>query len=159
MKLRVAHNSNNNINNEVEKMIDKVKRRKGAGDLELEERQVGASSGCGGRCRGFGAPFCVAKLAELGGDVPDGEAGMGIEDGINIPGLQGGNGDEGLVTSLPPGPHVLPPLLETSPQCIGCLLVKAMQCVAVDVVPHFRLVDVARPCLLRISKYLIRYLH
>lgn len=72
---------------------------------------------------GGGAAVGVAELAELGGDVPDGEAGMGIEDGVNVPALPGSNSNQGLVTRLPPRADVLPPLLETPAQRVRRLLV------------------------------------
>ncbi|EXC05169.1 Protein BONZAI 2 [Morus notabilis] len=87
-------------------------------------------SSCGGR--GDGVAFGVAELAELGGDVPNGEAGVGIEDGVDVPGgLAGGDGDEGVVAGLPPGPDILAALLVGPPQGVGALLVQAVQGVAI----------------------------
>lgn len=115
-------------------------------------------SSCGGR--GDGVAFGMAELAELGGDVPNGEAGVGIEDGVDVPGgLAGGDGDEGVVAGLPPGPDILAALLVGPPQRVGALLVQAVQGVAVHVVPHLGLVYVARPCLLCEPKHFVCHLH
>lgn len=120
----------------------------------------GASGGRSWQSRDSSIALGVAELAELGGDVPNREARMGVEDGIDVPGgLAGGNGDEGLVASLPPCSDVLSPLLVGPPQRIGTLLVQAMQRVAMHVMPHLRLVYVARPCLLRIPEHLVCHLH
>lgn len=106
------------------------------------------------------AALGVAELAEPGGDVPDGEPGVGAKYGVDVPqAVTGGNGHERPVASLPPGPDVLTSLLEGPPQGVGGLLVKAVKCIAVNVVPHLGLVDVARPRLLRIPENLIRHLH
>ncbi|GMN60466.1 hypothetical protein TIFTF001_029564 [Ficus carica] len=104
--------------------------------------------------RGGGVALGVAELAELGGDVPDGEAGVGVEDGVDVPGcLAGGDGDEGVVAGEAPRPNVLAALLVGPPQCVGALLVEAMEGVAVHIVTHLRLIYVARPCLLREPKH------
>lgn len=100
----------------------------------------------------------MAELAELGGDVPDGEAGVSVEDGVDVPTMPRRDGHQGLVTGLPPGSHVLAPLLKGSPQRVGRLLVEAVEGVAVHVVPHLWLVDVAGPDLLGISEYLVGHL-
>lgn len=106
------------------------------------------------------AALGMAELAEPGGDVPDGESGVGVEDGVDVPqAITGRNGHEWPVAGLPPGPDVLTSLLEGPPQGVGGLLVKAVKCITVNVVPHLGLVDVARPRLLCIPEHLIRHLH
>ena len=66
----------------------------------------------------------MAKLAQLGGDIPDGEARVGVEDGINVPPLEAAcYGHQWFVAGLPPCPHVLSPLLERPTQGVRCLLV------------------------------------
>lgn len=69
------------------------------------------------------AALGMAELAKLGGDVPDGEARVGVEDGVDVPTLPSGHGHQRLVASLPPRPDVLPPLLVRPPQCVGRILV------------------------------------
>lgn len=101
----------------------------------------------------------MAKLAKLGGDVPDGEAGVSVEDGIDVPSLPRSDGHQGLVARLPPCADVLPSLLEGASQCVRGLLIEAVEGVAVDVVPHLGLVDVVGSRLLREPEYLIRHLH
>lgn len=106
------------------------------------------------------AAFGMAELAELGGDVPYWEAGMCVEDGIDVPSLLPTcNGYQGLVACLSPCPNILSSLLESSSQCIGCLLVEAVQRVAVHIVSHFRLVNVAGTRLLCVPKYLVCHLY
>lgn len=113
-----------------------------------------------GRARGRGiVALSVTKPPELGGNIPNGEAGLRIEDGINFPALACCNGHKRLVTCLSPGPHIFASLLKNSPQCIGGLLVQAMQRIAMHVVSHLGLVDVACPCLFCKPKHLVCYLH
>lgn len=120
----------------------------------------GGGGGSGGSSRGGGVAVSMAELAELGGDVPDAEAGVGIEDGVDVPaGPAAGDGDQGVVTGLPPGADVLPALLEALAKGVGGVLVQAVQGVAVDVVPHLRLVYVACSRLLRVPEHLVRHLH
>lgn len=100
----------------------------------------------------------VAELAELGGNVPNGKPGMRVENGIDVPPLLCRDVHERLVASLPPSPDVLSSLLESSPQGVGRLLVEAVQGVAVHVVPHLGLVDVARSCILCVPEHLVCHL-
>lgn len=109
--------------------------------------------------RGGAAPFSVAELAELGGDVPYGETGMRIEDGIDVPPLPRRYGHQRLVARLPPCTHILSPLLESPSQHIRHLLIKAVERVAMHVVTHLWLVDVVRPGLLRVPEHLVRHLN
>ncbi|CAN4086552.1 unnamed protein product [Withania somnifera] len=101
----------------------------------------------------------MAELAEFGGHIPNGEARMSIENGIDIPALSSSYGHQGLVTCLSPCPNVLSSLLESSSQSIGSILIKAMKCIAMHVVSHFWLVYVACPCFLCVPEHLIRHLH
>jgi len=49
---------------------------------------VGASTTGNGGGGGGGAALSMAELAELGGDIPDGEARVGVKDGIDVPPLE-----------------------------------------------------------------------
>lgn len=118
---------------------------------------IGSATGDGAG-GGSTAPLCVAELTELGRNVPDGEAGMSIEDGIDVPSLSCRYGHQGLVARLPPRTDVLSSLLESPSQRIGCLLVEAVEGVAVDIVPHFGLVDVVGSGLLCVPEHLVRHL-
>lgn len=93
--------------------------------------------------RGGIAAFSMAKLTYLGRNVPNRKSRMRVKYSIDVPPLSCSNNHKRLVTSLPPRPNVFTSLLETSSQRIGCLLIEAMQCIAVNVMPHFWLVDVA----------------
>lgn len=85
---------------------------------------------------------------------------MCVEDGIDVPSLLPTcNGYQGLVACLSPCPNILSSLLESSSQCIGCLLVEAVQRVAVHIVSHFRLVNVAGTRLLCVPKDLVCHLY
>lgn len=101
----------------------------------------------------------VTKLTELGGNVPNGKTRVGIEYGINVPSLTRCDGHKGLVTCLSPGSNVLSSLLERPTKLVRHLLVQTVQGVAVDVVSHLWLVDVARSSFLRVPKHLICHLH
>lgn len=83
---------------------------------------------------------------------------MGVEYGIDVPPLSCCNGHERLVASLPPSPDVLSSLLESSPQGVGGLLVEAVEGVAVHIVSHLGLVDVARSCVLCVPEDLVCHL-
>lgn len=75
----------------------------------------GNRAGCGGGTEA--AALGVAELAEPGGDVPHSEAGVGVEDGVDVPrAVTGRDGHERPVAALPPGADVLPSLLERPPQ-------------------------------------------
>lgn len=106
-----------------------------------------------------GAAGLVAEQAEPGGHVPDGEARVRGEDGVDVEAVAGRDVDERRVAGLPPGPHVLATGLVGPPQRVRPGLVQAVQRVAVHVVPHLGLVDVARPHLLRVPEHLVRHLH
>jgi hypothetical protein len=84
---------------------------------------------------------------------------MCIENGVNVPPLACCNVHQRLVARLSPRPDIFSSFLECSSQCIRCLLVHAVQRIAMHVVSHFRLVNVARSSLLRIPKHLICHLH
>ena len=105
------------------------------------------------------APRLMAELAESGGHVPDGEARVRGEDGVDVESVARGDVDARRVAGLPPRPHVLAAGLVGAPQRVRRLLVQAVQRVAVHVVPHLGLVDVARPDLLRVPEHLVRHLH
>jgi hypothetical protein len=84
---------------------------------------------------------------------------MCIENGVNVPPLACCNVHQRLVACLPPRPDIFSSFLESSSQCIGCFLVDAVQRVAMHIVSHFRLVNVARSSLLRIPEHLICHLY
>lgn len=107
---------------------------------------------------GGAVPLSVTQLAELGWHVPYRKTRMRVENCINVPTLTRRNRHQRLVTRLPPRAYVLPSLLETPPQFIRHLLIQTVQRVAVHVVPHLWLVNIACPSLLRIPKHLICHL-
>jgi hypothetical protein len=107
---------------------------------------------------GVAPPRLVAELAQPGGHVPDGEARVRGEDGVNVEAVARGDLDERRVAGLPPGAHVLAAGLVRPAQRVGGLLVQAVQRVAVHVVPHLGLVDVARPALVRVPEHLVGHL-
>lgn len=107
---------------------------------------------------GSAATLRVAKLAKLGGDVPNRKTVVRIEDEIDIPTLSCSYCDKGLVASLPPSPDVLSSFFIRSPQCVRCVLVQAMKRVAVHVMSHFWLVDVASSSPLCIPEHLVCHL-
>lgn len=84
---------------------------------------------------------------------------MCIENGVNVPTLACCYGDQRLIACLSPSPNVFPSFLETSSQCIGRFLVKAVEGITMHVVSHFRLVNVARSSLLRKPKHLVCHLY
>lgn len=83
---------------------------------------------------------------------------MSIENSINVPTLSCCYGHKWLVACLSPRSNVFSSLLESSSQCIGRILIKAMKGIAVHIMPHFGLVDVACSCLLGVPKHLICHL-
>lgn len=112
----------------------------------------GARSGCI-------VAFSVTKLSELGGNIPNSKTAMSIENCINVPTLARRYGHKRLVAGLSPSPNILASLLESSPQRIRCLLVKAVQGIAMHVVSHLGFVNVACPSLLSIPENLIGHLY
>lgn len=109
-------------------------------------------------CNIVRAAFGMTKLAELGGDIPDGETWVGVEDGIDIPPLACCYGYQRLVTGLPPSTYVFSSLFKSTSQGVGCLLVQAVEGIAMHIVPHFGFVDIRCSCFLGESEYLIGYL-
>lgn len=108
---------------------------------------------------GGGVSLGVTKLTELGGNVPNGKTRVGVEYGINVPTLTRCDGHKGLVTCLSPRSNVLSSLLECPTKLVRHLLVQTVQGIAVDVVSHLWLVDVASSSFLRVPKHLICHLH
>jgi hypothetical protein len=107
---------------------------------------------------GVAPPCLVAELAQPGGHVPDGEARVRGEDGVDVEAVARGDLDERRVAGLPPGTDVLATGLVRPAQRVGGLLVQAVQRVAVHVVPHLGLVDVARAALLGVPEHLVGHL-
>lgn len=83
---------------------------------------------------------------------------MCIENGIDVPTLGTCYGHQRLIACLSPSSHIFASLFENAPQCVRRLLVQTMQCIAMHVVSHFRLIYVTCTRLLCISKHLVRHL-
>lgn len=71
----------------------------------------------GGGGGGFGTvALGVAELAEFGRHVPDGEAWMCVENGIDVPTLGSCYGYQRLIACLSPSSHIFAPFFENPPQ-------------------------------------------
>ena len=80
--------------------------------MKLKRQESGGSGGGGCGTVALG----VAELAEFGRHVPDGEAWMCVENGIDVPTLGSCYGYQRLIACLSPSSHIFAPFFENPPQ-------------------------------------------